>query len=209
MWLLVEAFDANGSAIFASGSWNSVSGDLASDPQLKVYESLQGIWDTATSTCKITDALGNKKFHFVLNNCIASDNRIPPFGFRPRHGGDPEGLEMSPVGYGYPETSTGSGTLVNFDLTGYAVPVPNGTLTPITVRATLQYQTASKDYIAFLKNQAVSAAQPSENAMCGRAWTEGPANKSRGQFLMDLWDDPAYGRSAPIPMAMDTISTSP
>jgi hypothetical protein len=209
MWLLVEAHDANGVPIFTSGAWNSVNGDLASDPQLKVYEVLQGIWDTATSACKITDALGNKKFHFALNNCVALDNRIPPLGFKPVHGGDPEGLDMSPVGYVYPETSPGSGTLVNYDVTSYSVPVPNGTPTPITVRATLQYQTSSKDYIAFLRNQAVDNAQPSENAMCGRSWTEGPANKSRGQFLMDLWDDPAYGRSAPLPMALDTASTTP
>ncbi len=209
MWLLVEAFDANGAPVFVSGAWNDANGDLASDPQLKIYETLQGIWDATTGTCKITDDLGRKSFHFVLNDCIAKDNRVPPLGFHPAHGADPEGLELRPVAYTYPETSPGSGTLVNFDVTPYSIPVPMGTATPITVRATLQYQTASKDYITFLRNEAVENAQPSENTMCDRDWKEGPADKSRGQFLFDLWDDPAYGRSAPLPVALDTASTTP
>jgi hypothetical protein len=209
MWLLIEAFNSAGTPIFASGSWNSANGDLANDAQLKVYEILQGTWDSATSSCKTTDTMGRKEFHFVLNNCVAKDNRIPPLGLRLAHGGDPEGLEMRPVGYTYPETAPGSGMLVNFDLSNYAIPIPNGTPTPITVRATLQYQTATKDYITFLRNTAVENAQASENVMCGRSWTEGPANQSRGQFLFDLWNNATYGRSPPLPLALDSATTSP
>jgi hypothetical protein len=207
MWIEVEAHDANGAPIFSSGGWNAANGDLASDPQLKIYETLQGIWDSTTGTCKITDALGRKMFHFVLNDCIAKDNRIPPLGFRPVHGADPEGLEMRPVAYSYPETAPGSGMLVNYDVTPYSIPVPPGTPTPITVRATLHYQTASKDYISFLRNQADENAQQSENVMCGRSWTQGPANQSRGKFLFDLWNNATYGRSPPLPVALDTAST--
>jgi len=209
MWLLVEASDANGAPIFSSGGWNPATGDLAIDPQLKIYETLQGIWNSASSSCKTTDALGREAFHFVLNNCIAKDNRIPPLGFNPIHGADPEGLEMRPVAYNYAETAPGSGILVNFDVTQYAIPVPNGTPTPISVRATLQYQSSSKDYIAFLRNEAVENAQPSENAMCGRSWTQGPANQSRGQFVFDLWNNAEYGRSAPLLVALDSASSAP
>lgn len=209
MWLLVEAFDANGAPIFSSGGWNSATGDLTPDPQLKIYEVRQGRWNSLTGTCEITDGTGRPEFHFVLNNCVAKDNRIPPLGFRPAHEGDPEGLEMRPVGYVYPETSAGSGILVNLDQTPYSIPVPGGTALPVTVRATLQYQTSSKEYITFLRDQAVENAQPSENAMCNRSWTQGPADKSRGQFVFDLWDNPALGRSPPIVVAIESAATTP
>jgi hypothetical protein len=209
MWLLVEAHDANGAPVFSSGAWNSATGDLTPDAQLRIYETLQGRWNSTLGTCETADGLGRPEFHFVLNNCIAKDNRIPPLGFTPAHSGDPEGLEMRPVGATYPETSPGSGVLVNYDVAPYTINVPTNTPLPVTVRATLQYQTASKDYITFLRNQAVENAQPSENAMCGRTWTDGPADKSRGQFLYDLWDDPALGRSPPIAAAIHSISTSP
>jgi hypothetical protein len=209
VWLTVEALDANGSPIFTSGAWDDATGDLTHDPQLKVYEVLQGIWDAANGTCKTTDGSGREVFHFALNNCIAKDNRIPPLGFTPRRSVDPDGLELRPVNYVYPETAPGSGILVNYDVTPYAIPVPMGTALPVTVRATLRYQTASKEYMTFLRDQAVENSQPSENTMCGRNWSEGPADKSRGQFVFGLWADPAYGRSAPLPVAIDSASTVP
>ncbi len=209
MWLLVEAFDANGVALFTSGGWNPSTGDLTADAQLKMYETLQGQWNATTGTCETTDAMGRPEFHFVLNNCVAKDNRIPPLGLVPSRAGDPEGLELRPVGYSYPETSPGSGILVNYDTTPYAITIPGNAVLPVTVRATVQYQTASKEYITFLRNQAVENGQPSENVMCGRTWTEGPANKSRGQFMFDLWDDPALGRSPPIAVAIDSSTTTP
>ena len=51
------------------------------------------------------------EFPSVLNNCVAKDNRIPPRGFRPATSGDPNGEDLRPVGYSYPETSPGSGVL--------------------------------------------------------------------------------------------------
>ena len=43
--------------------------------------------------------------------------------------------------------------------------------------------------------------------MCNRDWTVGPADRSRGQFLHDLWNDPAYGRSPPTAMVVAAAST--
>ncbi len=204
MWLHVVARDSAGTLVFESGAWNPATGVLASDPQLKIYETLQGVWNG--TTCRTTDAQGRKEFHFVLNNCIAKDNRIPPEGFRPATPADPQGLEVRPVGYSYPETSPGSGILVNYDTTAYTFTAP-GAVAPITVTATLEYQTSSKDYIEFLRNEAVENSQPTENAMCNRNFTVGPANKSRGQFVYDLWNDPLLGKSAPIHVGTDSGST--
>jgi hypothetical protein len=199
MWIEIHAVDQGGSTVFRSGGWNAATGELANDPQLKVYEVLQGIWDAGTATCRTTDAQGRKQFRFALNNCIAKDNRIPPEGFMPRTASDPIGLELRPVAYTYPETAPGSGVLVNHDVTSYTIPVPPG-VTALTVTARLHFQVASKDYIDFLRNEAVENNQPSENQMCDRSWTVGPANKSRGQFLYDLWASPQFGRSPPVTM---------
>ena len=204
MWLHVVARDAMGNQVFESGAWSASTGVLASDPQLKVYETLQGEWDG--TSCRTTDGMGRKQFHFVRNNCIAKDNRIPPEGFRPATPADPLGLEVRPVAYSYPETSPGSGILVHYDDSTYTFSAP-GAVSPISVTATLEYQTSSKEYIEFLRNEAVENAQPTENAMCGRAWEVGPANKSRGQFMYDLWNDPALGKSPPVHTASDSAST--
>ena len=209
MWLHVQVHDVNGGLMAESGAWSPGTGVLAQDPQLKVYEVLQGIWNTTTSTCRTVDAQGRPKFNFVLNNCVAKDNRIPPEGFRLYSGGDPQGLEIRPVGYVYPETAPGSATLVNFDQTPYQFAVPPGTPGPLQVRATLRFQVSSKEYIEFLRNTAVESVPPvpSENLMCGRDWSVGPADKSRGQFLFDLWSDPALGKSPPVDMVTQTVAT--
>ena len=79
--------------------------------------------------------------------------------------------------------------MVNYDDTLYTVPVPGGTMLPVTVTATLYYQTSSKDYVEFLRDEAIDNSFPTENTMCSRTWTEGPADQSRGQFMFDLWVD--------------------
>ena len=204
MWLNVQVRDANDALVFESGAWNPATGTLASDPQLKVYEVLQGQWNG--TTCVTEDGTGRKQFHFVLNDCIAKDNRIPPLGFRLYAGDDPQGLDVRPVGYSYPQTAPGSGILVNFDDTAYTVPTA-GFVGPLRATATLQYQTASRDYIDFLRDQALENSQLSENAMCGRSWTVGPAGQSRGAFLHQKWSDPAFGRSPPVPMRSASAAT--
>lgn len=206
MWLNVVARDANNAIVFESGAYNAATAVLTEDAQARVYEALQGIWDSTSSTCKIADAQGRKLFHFVLNNCIAKDTRIPPLGFR--GGAD---VSLRPVGLSYPQTAPGSGRLVNYDDASYAIPVPPGTPLPITVRATLKHQIASRDYIEFLQREAVEGNFPAENALCSgqpeRPFTVGPQNQSRGQYLFDLWNDPALGKSPPEDMRSAAAST--
>lgn len=198
MWLHVAARDGLGAVFWESGAWQSDTGELSADPQLKVYEVQQGIWNyNGTAECDVDDAVSGKHlFHFVRNDCIALDNRIPPLGFT--GGAD---LETRPVGYVYPETTPGSGVLVNWDLTSYDLPVPAGTASPVTVEATLRYQTASKEYIEFLRDQAVDNGFPDD---CVDRNVPLPAGTSRGEYLYALWQ--VSGRSAPVDMASDTGS---
>jgi hypothetical protein len=73
------------------------------------------------------------------------------------------------------------------------------------VRATLRFQVSSKEYVEFLRNQAVERGFPAENALCaggsGRPFDVGPQAKSRGQYVLDLWNAPVYGRSPPVDLA--------
>jgi hypothetical protein len=193
MWINVEVKDANGALVFQSGAYDANTGVLTVDPQARVYEVLQGIWNQGgAGACDVADADGDPMFHFVLNDCIAKDNRIPPLGFRPATAADPDGYELQPVGATYPETSPGSGELVNFDAVTYVIPVPDGTAEPLTATARLYYQTSSREYIEFLRDAAVDNGTPAENTLCmgapSRPFAAGPQDQSRGAYVYGLWN---------------------
>ncbi len=188
MWVQVQARDASNAVVWESGGWDPGTGELAVDPQLKVYEAKQGIWNlNGTGRCDTTDAGGGEVFHFVRNNCIASDNRLPPRGFR--GGSDPE---TRPVGAVYPQIAPG--VLAHWDTTTYDVTIPASAVSPVTVSATLRYQTASKEYVEFLRDEAVVHGFPDD---CIPRST-GLPGKSRGALLHDFWS--RNGRSAPVAM---------
>ncbi|WP_223787618.1 hypothetical protein [Marinicella meishanensis] len=195
MWINLLATDDGATDLFESGAYDPVTAVLTEDPQIKVYESLQGQWDEKSGTCEVEDESNNKMFHFVLNDCIYKDNRIPPLGFR---GGND--ITLAPVGITYPNAPQNSDYLVNYDVTRYTIPV-TGAQFPVTVTATLKYQTASKEYIDFLDAEATANSIPSENVMCDRSWTVGPQNQSRGAFAKQLWQN--HGQSAPVDMVID------
>jgi hypothetical protein len=192
MWLAVEATDATDTLLWQSGGYDAATGVLAADAQLKVYEAKHGVWNGATGRCE-ADASGVELFHFVKNDCVALDDRIPPLGFT--GGADPE---TNPVGYAYPEAAPG--VLVNYDRTEYAIPIPAGATPPVTVRATLRYQTVSKAYVDFLDGEATANGFPTDCV----ARTTGPLGKTRARFLKDLWQ--ANGRAAPVDMASASAS---
>ncbi|MEJ2085932.1 MAG: hypothetical protein P8Y44_09675 [Acidobacteriota bacterium] len=118
---------------------------------------------------------------------------IPPLGFS--GGSDPE---TRPVNYDYPEAAPG--VLVNYDVTQYQIPVPEGTPGPVTVAATLYYQTASKEYVEFLRDQAVERGFADD---CVERANPLPPGMSRGEYLYALWSDAngtKYGKSPPVDM---------
>jgi hypothetical protein len=198
MWLDVSVRDDQGAEVWRSGEWNPTTGALTQDPQLKVYEIKPGIWNlNGTGTCDTADALGSPIFHFVLNDCIALDNRIPPLGFTGM-----DDIETRPVNYTYPETSPGSGILVNYDDTEYAVTVPSSLAGDLTIEATLFYQIASDDYIRFLRDQAVVNTFSDD---CIPRST-GLPGLSRGELLYDMWT--RYDRAPPTAMAASSSAVT-
>jgi len=192
MWLHVEARDGAGALVFESGAYDASTGVLTRDAQVKVYEARQGVWNSGTNTCETEDA-GRDLFHFVENNCVSLDNRIPPKGFT---GGS--SLETHPVGYTYPEVAPG--VLSHMDVTGYTIPVPTNAVMPVTVTATLLYQTASKEYVDFLLDEATTNRFP--NDCIPR--TTGLPGKTRAAVLHDEWE--THGRSAPVTIASATLA---
>jgi uncharacterized repeat protein (TIGR01451 family) len=129
IWLNVRAFDANGQLVFESGAYNAQSGVLTEDAQSKVYEAKLGIDDGNAIT---------ETFHFVLNNSVLKDNRIPPRGYTVA-GFDQPGLR--PVGALFTDGQ-------HWDETTYRLPD-----SAVSVVVSLYYQTASKEYVDFLRTR--------------------------------------------------------
>lgn len=169
MWLQVEGFDRAGRRVFASGAYDDATAALAHDPAPKVYEVLHGV------TPAWADRLGlspGPTFHFAVNNVIVADNRIPPRGYAFAAF---EAAGAAPYADGRPDRGLYADGQ-HWDTTVYDLP-------PAVARGTVRllYQTASAEYIRFLRD-----ANPN------------PA-PNRGQVLHDLWE--ATGRSAPEVMA--------
>jgi hypothetical protein len=135
MWLNLQAFDESGALIYQSGVYDPATGILTLDPDIKVYEAEQGL------TAEWAQAAGlsaGASFHFVLNNTVVKDNRIPPRGYTVA-AFDKPGLR--PVGATYADGQ-------HWDDTVYPVPAETE-----SILATLYYQTASKEYVDFLRTE--------------------------------------------------------
>lgn len=133
MWLNVRGYDAAGALVYESGAYDETTGELTRDVDVKVYEVKQGL------TPELADVLGlpaGASFHFVLNNTVVKDNRIPPRGYT-QAAFDQDGLR--PVGATYADGQ-------HWDETTYALP---SEVQRVNVR--LYYQTASKEYVDFLR----------------------------------------------------------
>lgn len=212
MWLNVAVTDkTSGKRVFETAAYDPATGILTRDANARVYETLQGIFNrNGTGKCD-ADTGGVEFFHFVLNDCVAKDTRIPPLGFHPATADDPNGFDLRPVGVTYPETFPGSGELVNRDQVAYTIALPAGTSSSLSIDAKLLYQTSSKEYVEFLAREAFNNGFPAENLMClsgpGRPYSVGPQNRSRGEYLFELWGSPTgYGRSPPVEMDHATLS---
>lgn len=138
MWIELIARDVNGDTVFHSGKYSQDSAQLLQDPQLKVYQVLQGISDSLSAQSGVPAGMS---FHFILNDSTIFDNRIPPKGFTNVAFAQ---RNASPVGVSYPDGQY-------WDDTRFTLPS-----SATSVTATLYYQTISREYIAFLLNENAS-----------------------------------------------------
>jgi len=138
IWLNVKALDVSGQVIYESGAYDFATAELTHDSQVKVYEIHPGL------SPGLAGALGlepGKSFHFVLNDTIYSDNRIPPRGFT---NAAFEQIQSAPVACSYADSQY-------WDETPYNLPLETD-----SVVATLYYQATSREYIEFLRDENVT-----------------------------------------------------
>jgi len=151
MWINVRFYDAEMALVSESGAYDPNTGVLSHDAESKIYDIEPGL-DEVTAPLVGVDP--GPSFHFVLNNKIFKDNRIPPRGFTNSTYADFGG---APVAYSYSDGQY-------WDDTFYAVP-PGAT----SVEVTLYYQSTSKEFIEFLRDENIT--------------------NTKGQEIYDLWND--------------------
>lgn len=134
IWVNVKFFNEAMASVGESGAYNPATGVLTRDAEAKIYEVHPGI-DT-----NISGVLGfdpEPTLHFVLNNKIYEDNRIPPRGFNnaafAAFGGEP-------VGHHYDDGQYWDDSL-------YTVPAG-----AVRAEVKLFYQSTSKEFIEFLRD---------------------------------------------------------
>ncbi len=138
IWINVKAFDLNDSLIYESGAYDFNTGVLTHDPDIKIYEIKPGISNSLSPTVGLPAGVS---FHFVLNDTIYKDNRIPPRGFT-NAGFD--SIQSPPVEYSYADGQY-------WDITDYTLPAATD-----SVEVTLYYQITSKEYVEFLRDENVT-----------------------------------------------------
>jgi hypothetical protein len=175
MWLQARAFDAQRRVVFESGRYVFETATLPGygaepgapdfDPNLRVWETIQGV-DAALAAQLGLPA--GKSFHLVLNNTVLKDNRIPPRGFSQAAF---EAFGGEPVGASYADGQ-------HWDEVAYPVG-PQAR----SAELTLWYQTASREYVEFLRDENTTNAA--------------------GFVLHDLWSQ--HGMSEPVAMARASV----
>ncbi|MGH7790660.1 MAG: hypothetical protein ACRERC_27615 [Candidatus Binatia bacterium] len=177
MWLHVRALDADRNVLLESGRYVFETATLAGhnaalmdpdyDPTLRVWEAVQGMDATVAAAVGLT---AGRSQHLSLNNVRLKDNRIPPRGFT---NAAFAAIDAEPIGAAYPDGQ-------HWDEAAYPVG-PDAT----SAEVTLYYQTASRDYIEFLRDENTTTAA--------------------GGILHDLWEQ--HNKSLPVEMAKLTVET--
>ena len=168
IWINLKAFNSLTAETYESGYYDPSTGVL-DKTGTKIYEIKPGL------SPGLAAALGldaGPSFHFVLNDTIYSDNRIPCRGFT---NANFEAIQSQPVGYTYEDGQY-------WDITEYDLP-----FIPDSVEVSLYYQTTSKEFIEFLRDENVT--------------------NDAGITMYNLWNN--NGKSAPELMNYETWSGPP
>jgi len=138
IWINLRAYDDADVLLYESGAYDAATGELSHDEDAKIYQIKPGV------STRLAGALGldaGPSFHFVLNDSIYGDNRIPPRGFT---NAAFTAIQSPPVAHAYADGQY-------WDETVYLLPAGAS-----WVEATLYYQTTSKEYIEFLRDTNVT-----------------------------------------------------
>jgi hypothetical protein len=173
MWLNLLAYDSEGTKIFESGAYDSTTGVLTEDAQAVVYEAHLGLSPALGGAIGLAHG---PSFHFALNDTLYKDNRIPPAGFT---NAAFDAFGGKPVDSSRPAPRYADGQ--NWDVSTFAVPAATA-----KVVARLYYQTTSKEYVEFLRDENTT--------------------NDAGQVMFDAWT--AHGKAPPKLMAADSATST-
>lgn len=134
MWIQVQAWDEADLLVYESGAYDTATATLVRDTDAKVYECELGI---SAALSPVVGLPAGQSFHFILNDQVYKDNRIPPRGFT---NAGFAAVQAAPVGAAYADGQ-------HWDDTDYDLPAATRRVT-----ATLWYQTTSREYVEFLRD---------------------------------------------------------
>ncbi len=134
MWINVQFFDDLDQLLTEHGHYDYTTATLTTS-DTTVYEAKLGI-DAQVSA--LTGIPEGESFHFALNSVWVKDNRIPPMGFT---NAAAELTQTAPVDYSYADGQ-------HWDDVLYEIPAGAH-----SARVALLYQTASREYIEFLRDE--------------------------------------------------------
>lgn len=137
IWLEVVFKDQGDVVVGQHGHYDAGTADLDVD-STKVYEVKLGVDSTVSG---LTGVPAGESFHFVLNNYVVKDNRIPPRGFT---NANFEAVQAGHVNYHYEDGAY-------WDDSYFTMPAG-----AVTAEVTLHYQASSKEYITFLRDTNVT-----------------------------------------------------
>jgi hypothetical protein len=135
IWINVKFYDDTMTLISESAAYDAATGVLGHDAEAKIYEIKPGL---DSITAPLVGVPEGPSFHFVLNNKVFKDNRIPPRGFTNAAYADFGGAH---VDYSYEDGQY-------WDETYYSIP-----FAAASAEVTLYYQSTSKEFIEFLRDE--------------------------------------------------------
>ena len=180
IWINVQVYDDNENLIEEFGHYDQNTAVLSHD-DTKVYEIKPGLTPALAASLNME---AGPSFHFVLNDTVYSDNRIPPRGFT---NANFELIQSPPTGYVYDD---GQYT----DTTRYTIATNRHSVT-----VALYYQTTSKEYIDFLVSENITDSngslmktlweqhgQSTPVAMVQKTWIDNPSDISVKEYNKNI-----------------------
>ncbi len=134
MWVQVQFFDIGDQLVGEHGSYDDATADLDTS-NTKVYEIHQGLDAYMAAQ---TGVPAGPSFHFVLNNTVLLDNRIPARGFT---NSSYSAIDADVVAYNYEDQQ-------HWDETMFALPT-----SAVRAEVALFHQTTTREYIEFLRDE--------------------------------------------------------
>lgn len=135
IWINVKFRDQAMNLIAESGTYDLNTGILSHDAEAKIYHVEPGLDEVTAPLVGVTPG---PSLHFVLNNKIFKDNRIPPRGFS---NAEFSSFGGAPVGHTYLDDQFWDDTLYT---------IPEGAA---SAEVALYYQSTSREFVEFLRDE--------------------------------------------------------